>query len=523
MNIAALLRRAMIVGARHRWKALLLAWLICIPGWVAVYSLPSQYQSSARMYVDAEAILGALLRGIAVDSSPAAQVDMLTRTLLSRPNLERVIAKTDLDLRITDAASRDALIESLGKQIRITPQTRQLFRIEYSDRDPRLAYDVVRTLIELFMERAASNDRQQMQTARAFVAQQVATYEAQLREAEQRRAEFIARYVDILPSAGGGGSRLEAGRQKLQTLRGNLTDTERRRDILREQLAQIPATLAQAQAAAGAAGGGGDGRLAQAERQLRELLLRYTDQHPDVVTLRSVINELRAGGGGGGSATPRAPRAPAGTAAPAAGGPANPLYETIRLRLVDVEGEVASLQRQVREEEADVARLENLARTAPHVAAEAQNMDRDYAVLRKNYEELLARRESLQIAGAARTDAERVRLEVIDPPTVPTTPSGPPRLIFASAVLAVGLGAGVALVFLLIQIDRGFYSTHDLRGLGLPVLGGISSATPPPRRIFGTVVFAGGVAMLLLAFGAVLAGGPQLMARVPGLLARLVT
>jgi polysaccharide chain length determinant protein (PEP-CTERM system associated) len=519
MNIAALLRRAIAVGARHRWKALLLAWVICIPGWLAVYSLPSQYQSSARMYVDAEAILGALLRGIAVDSSPAAQVDMLTRTLLSRPNLERVIAKTDLDLRITDPASRDALIEALGKQIRITPQTRQLFRIEYSDRDPRLAYDVVRTLIELFMERAASNDRQQMQTARAFVAQQVATYEAQLREAEQRRAEFVARYVDILPSAGGGGSRLEAGRQKLQALRGNLTDTERRRDILREQLALIPATLAQAQAAAGA-GGGGDGRLAQTERQLRELLLRYTDQHPDVVALRSVINELRAGGGGG-SATPRAPRP--GAAAPAAGGPANPLHETIRLRLVDVEGEVASLQRQVGEEEADVARLENLARTAPHVAAEFQNMDRDYQVLRKNYDELLARRESLQIAGAARTDAERVRLEVIDPPTVPTTPSGPPRLIFASAVLAVGLGAGVALVFLLIQLDRGFYSTHDLRSLGLPVLGGVSSAIPPPRRLFGTVVFAGGVAMLLLAFGAVLAGGPQLIARVPGLLARLVT
>jgi polysaccharide chain length determinant protein (PEP-CTERM system associated) len=519
MQLASLVRRAGVAGWRHRWKALILAWLICIPGWIAVYSMPSVYQSNARIYADAEAILGRLLRGIAVDTSPAAQVELLQRTLLSRPNLERVIAKTDLDLRITDAASREMLLAQLGRDIRIMPQTRQLFRIEYRDRDPRLAHAVVQTLIELFMERAASNDRQQLSNARNFLAQQIAQYEAQLREAEQRRAEFMARYVDILPSASGGGSRLENSRAKLQSLRGQLVDTERRRDILRQQLEQIPATLVEAPGAS-AAGGGGGGRLAEAERQLRELLLRYTDQHPDVVSLRSIIAELRAGGGGGSAAPRQAPRA---AAAPAAGGRPNPLHEQIKLRVVDIEGEIASLQRQVGEEQAELQRLEQLARTAPHVVAELQNIDRDYQVLRRSYGELLERRESLQIEGAARTDADRIRLEVIEPPTVPNVASGPNRLLFASGVLAAGLGAGFLLVFLLIQLDRGFYSTHDLRALGLPVLGGISSATPPRRHVVSSVVFAGGVAMLLAAFGAVLAGGPQLLARAPALLARLIT
>ena len=129
----------------------------------------------------------------------------------------------------------------------------------------------------------------------------------------------------------------------------------------------------------------------------------------------------------------------------------------------------------------------------------------------------------LELWMAARTDADRVRLEVVDPPTVPTIPSGPNRLLFASGVLAAGIGAGLVLVFLLIQLDRGFYTTHDLRGLGLPVLGGVSSANPPKRQVFAGVVFAGGFAMLLLAFGGVLAGGPQLVARMPGVLARLLT
>ena len=68
-----------------------------------------------------------------------------------------------------------------------------------------------------------------------------------------------------------------------------------------------------------------------------------------------------------------------------------------------------------------------MARGAPQLQAESLNLDRDYNVLRGNYENLLARRESIQIAGAARAGAERVRLDVIDPPTLPTEPVSPNR------------------------------------------------------------------------------------------------
>jgi hypothetical protein len=177
----------------------------------------------------------------------------------------------------------------------------------------------------------------------------------------------------------------------------------------------------------------------------------------------------------------------------------------------------------VRDAEAQVEELERLARAAPHVQAELQNLNRDYDIIRRNYEELLARRESLQIAGAARTEGDRLRVEVVEPPILPTVPTGPPRALYAGAVLVAGLGAGVALVLLLIQLDRGFYTIHDLRSLGLPVLGGVSSAQPPPRRVAGAVAFAGGVAMLVLTYGAVLAGGPTLVARMPEVVARFVT
>ena len=281
-------------------------------------------------------------------------------------------------------------------------------------------------------------------------------------------------------------------------MQGKLQDTQRRRDLINQQL--------EAAAAAPSRPATTDGRLAEAERQLRDLRLRLTEQHPEVVALRNAVAQLRAQGTG---------RSDGGR------GTANPLQEQLRLRLVDANGEIAALERQIREAQTDIERLDALARTAPQVQAQFVNLDRDYSVLQRNYEALLARRESLQIAGAARTGADRVRLEIVDPPTRPTQPSGPNRLVLSLGVLFVGLAGGLGLAFLLTRLDRSFHSIRDLRDIGLPVLGALSAAQPPPRRPFAVAAFAAACILLLAICGAFVAGGPQLMALLPSVVARL--
>jgi polysaccharide chain length determinant protein (PEP-CTERM system associated) len=500
MHPIALARRSIAAGARHRWRALGLAWLVCLAGWAVIAQVPSQYTSTTRVYADADAVLGMLLRGIAIDSSPAGQVEMLQRTLLSRPNLEKIINRTALEGRVRDDVSREKLLIELARDIRITTQTRNLFTIEFRDPSPRLAQEVVQAALNLFMEAASATDRQQIESARIFVTQQLASYEVQLRQAERRRAEFQARYIDVLPSdALGGITRLEAARMRLAQVQGELQDQRRRLELTHQQI------NAQPTAAAVASGGGGNPRLAEAERQVSELRLRYTDAHPEVVAARSVVATLRSSGGGGPARAP-------GVAAPreVRGGP---VLEQMRLRLVDVEAQIASLERQEREGRAEVQRLDGITRSEPEVQAQFLNLDRDYTVLRRNYEELLGRRESLQLGGAARTSSDRVRLEVVDPPTLPAQPVSPNRPLLAAGVLVIGLGAGAALAFLLVQFDRTFYTVQDLRRIGPAVLGAISA---PPRsgRMLGRLGFAGGLAMLLLAFGVVVVGGPLQVVRI---------
>jgi polysaccharide chain length determinant protein (PEP-CTERM system associated) len=336
-----------------------------------------------------------------------------------------------------------------------------------------------------------------MESARDFVAQQLASYEVQLRQAERRRAEFQARYIDLLPSdANGGISRLEAARSRLKQVQGELQDARMRRELTQKQLDAAPPTLTAAQVS----GGGGNPALAAAQRNLAELRTRFTEQHPDVVAARAALSvAARTGGGGGSPGVSSAPRS-------------NPLYEELKVRLVDVDAQIASLQRQEKSGKEEVERLDEVARAEPEIQAQFMNLDRDYTVLRRNYEELLARRESIQIAGAARTNSDRVRLEVVDPPSLPVRPASPNRPLLFTGVLVAGLGAGALVALLMVQLDQGFHTVNDLRRLGLPVLGGVSSTAKPARS--GAVLgFGFGVVALFVLFGAVLAGLPGTIVR----------
>ncbi len=206
--------RTLRTAWHRRWIGVLVAWLACLLGWSAVWTLPSMYQSNARLYVDADAVLTPLLHGLAADTSPASQLEMLQRTLLSRPNLERLVSKTDLGLSVNEPDDRENLIRHLGHQIIVQSQARNLFTIEYGNRSPQMAHDVVQMLLNIFIEDATGNNRSDMENARRFLQQQIASYEQQLRTMEQRRAAFRAEYIDVLGGEGGHGSSVEAARSQ---------------------------------------------------------------------------------------------------------------------------------------------------------------------------------------------------------------------------------------------------------------------------------------------------------------------
>ena len=512
-GLRVLIQRQLSAAWHYRWQAVLFTWLVCALGWAGVFAIPNQYESSARMYVDADAVLTPLLRGLAVDTSSSGQLDMLQRTLLSRPNLDKLISKTDLELELTNLADREQLVDRLSTEIRISPQTRNLFTITYRNKQPRLAYDVVRTMLATFVESKTGTNRNEIENATKFLTEQIASYEKQLRDAERRRADFRARYVDLLPQDGGSSNRLEQQNQIVRTLQGQMQDALARRDTLTKELTSTPPmviTETDPAVAAAVTNGAGSARLREAERTLTELRLKYTESHPDVVAQRNLVASIRSG-----AIRDPEPAAPAQRPQAARSRSAsNPIYEQLKVRVVENDAVIASLQRQIAEALKERDRLQDIARGAPGLQAEYVNLNRDYDVLRKNYEDLTTRRESMRISTAADAEGDKVKIQVIDPPSIPQIPVAPRRILLITGVLGAGLAAGVALAFLMVQMDQSFHSTEDLRQLGFQVVGGVSmlaAAVPFSRRLIGLATFA-----IALSVPAVVYGGLMIRLLKPG-------
>src|SRR5262245_56425614 len=85
---------------QYRWYGVAISWTVCSIGWAVVFLMPNLYEANARVFVDTQSVLKPLLSGLAVQPNVDQQIAMMSRTLISRPNLERVIRMSDLDIKV---------------------------------------------------------------------------------------------------------------------------------------------------------------------------------------------------------------------------------------------------------------------------------------------------------------------------------------------------------------------------------------------------------------------------------------
>jgi polysaccharide chain length determinant protein (PEP-CTERM system associated) len=490
---------------RYRWLALMVAWAVCIGGWLYVSQMPDQYRASARVHVDADSMLRPLLRGIAVDTNITQRVNLMTRTLLTRPNLEKVARMTDMHLEARTEPQMEAIVNRLRNGVRIQGTEREnLYTLSYSDVNPQRAYSVVQALQTIFVESALGDTRVDSDMAQRFIEQQIQDYEQRLQEAEQRLANFRRDNVGMLPSDRGDYyQRLQQAQLQLEDARLRLREAENRRDEVRRQLAGEEPTF-------GIVGGGVsqqpqlsalDGRIQQLQERLDGLLLQYTEQHPDVIASKRLMEDLER---------QRAAERALLAESRVAGDPntrleTNPVYQQMRMTLSNAEVEVSSLRVRVQRYQEQVNELQRLVDTIPNIEAELKRLDRDYAVNRENYEQLLRRRESANISQSVEDRGDQVQFRVIEPARVPTSPSAPNRPLMFAAVLFLGLGAGAGLAFVVAQLRPVFDDRKVLNAItGFPVLGTVSLLRDARTRIrqrMEQVSFASVTAGLLAAFG----------------------
>ena len=492
---------------RRRWIGLAVAWAVAIVGAVVLLRIPDRYEATARVFVDTQTVLKPLMTGLAVQPNVDEQIAMLARTLIARPNLEKIMRSADLDASATTQLQKDRIVDDLSSRIKFIGTGREnLYSISYQDVNPDRAKRVVQDLLSLFVESGVGNKRRDSEAARRFIDEQIKGYEKKLEEAENRVKEFKIKNVGF---TGGTGqdyfTRMGAMSDEVQKLRLELRAAEESRDALKRELVGEDPILLPPDAVSSTSAGGGstefDARIREQQKLLDELKRRYTDQHPDVVATNNLIASLEAQKKQELEARRKA----------AAQNPSrittstNPVFQQIKISLADAEANVAALKARVSEGESRLAQLKAVAGRAPQVEAEMAQLNRDYDVLRRNYEQLVTRRESASIAEDVDSTARMADFRIIDPPRISPKSVFPNRMALVPIVLVLALAAGMAASLAVSQILPTFHDARQLRGATKrAVLGTISlQATQPviQRRRRANFAFGGGLASLMLLFG----------------------
>jgi polysaccharide chain length determinant protein (PEP-CTERM system associated) len=491
---------------QRRWIGLATAWIVAIIGAAVVFKIPERYEATARVYVDTESLLKPLMAGISIQPNIDQQIALISRTLISRPNVEKLVRMADLDLNVRSEAERDALIDSVTKRINLTSsRATNLYLLRYQDTSPAKAAQVVQSLLTIFIESSLGDKRQDTQTAIRFVDEQVKNYEKLLQQSEDRLKEFRLKYMGVSDRRDGDYfARLGQVQSETDAARLELDAAVQARDAYKRELAgETPVLMPET--TQDDASPELDARIAAQRSHLDDLLLRYTDQHPDVVGTKRLLDQLEAQ-----RRDEIEKRRSAAAASPRSGNTADagPVFQQLRIALAESEARVAAAQAKVSGLEANYAQLRSRARLVPQVEAEFAQLNRDYDVQKKNYEHLVARRDAAAI-GVDVQNTGGTEFRVIDPPRVDPTPVMPNRLALLGIVCGVALLVGIIASFLANQLRPTIQDARTLREVThRPVLGMVSlipSTGLALRRRRNSILFAGGVGTLFVSFIAVFA------------------
>lgn len=454
---------------KYKWTSLIVASLICISGWIFVLAMPDKYASEARVHVETRTMLQPLLHGMAIQSDVRALLRVMQMLMFTKSNLEQIINLSDLSKSIKTEGEKLALIEQLKRDIQIQGGTEDIFTIKYQAKDPIVAKNVVQAVLTVFSEQTQINTTGNTNDAQRFIESQIQEYENRLRNAEKARENFKRANLGLLPGEGGDQiGQIQEMTTALEEAKLSLKEAISRKETLQEQLDEALASEDDQWGEAAGQSTAEDTQISSLKQRRDELLIKFTEKHPEVVHIDKTILELeklrneklaKVDASGNVSSAVRE----------------NPYAQSIKVSLNDADANIASMRSRVETYQKRLEKAQDEINSRLSIETEMQNLNRDYSAIKGNYENLLASREQARMTEKVGDQAEALKFKIADAPNTPLKPSSPNRGLLYSGVLLGGLVLGFCVSLLIHLLRPTIMSPLQLRQItGLPVLGSVS-------------------------------------------------
>ena len=455
---------------KYKRVALLFALLVCISGWAYIFMMPDKYESKAKVHIDSSTVIRPLMRGMVIEPDVSALIRIIQQLMFTRPNLEKIIDLSQLKPVSPDSVISDELIEDLKKDIKIAGAgSRDIFDIGYSSPNPEIAKSVVQAVLTVFSEQAQGKALADASDAQRFIEQQIREYEIRLQEAEKAKEDFKRANIDLLGESGQF-SQLGKLKEQLSIADVVLEQSVAKKNVLGEQVRNIQESdedwgvtnLSDEMSKE-------DSRIAALNDKKTEMLIKYTENHPEIVAIERLIESLQE------QKEKNRKEQVIGSDLIAPQKMANPYVQTLKTAYDNAVAEVAANEALINSIKDRISKIESGLSERLSIETEMQNLNRDYQTISNKYAELLERREQAHITERVDDQTSRLKFKIADPPSKPTKPSFPNRPLFYSLVLLGGIVAGFSLAFLIYFIRPVFMSARQVRLVtGLPSLGSVS-------------------------------------------------
>ncbi|TNC82697.1 MAG: chain length-determining protein [Oleiphilus sp.] len=447
---------------------------------------PSKFETSAVIFADNQNILKPLLESQAAQSRVQNR-SRIVRDMVHSPRLLQQVVEKVYDTSSFDSPEdMGAAINGLRSRIGVASLGASYIKITYNDDTAEDAYDILNTVIDTFIRSSSESQRTESREAFMFIDNQVKQYKDQLLLAEERLKEFKSTNFD--GRSGSVDARISKLRDQIELLEIDVNEDRISIRELEEQLSKESEFTDVAMVSDAFMD-----RLRALQLRKENLLLSYTEDYPDVVSVQQQIDDIRESMKQ--NAEPKANKDSSDAQV------LNPLYQELRSRLSVAKTNVETkTQRLVALKGLLEEEYERRKRIAERGAEEAE-LTRDYNVTKRIYEDMLARKEKARLSMTLNIEGQGVTYRVQEPPVMPLNPTGLRFVHFVLLGPLAGLLAIIGLVTAYILVDPRVRFSDKLVEMGLPVAAVVPHVTTPfgERIIKKDIVLCSILAILLIA------------------------
>lgn len=438
---------------------------------VLVFRLPDIYRSETLILIEPQKIPEAYVKSpLSIETTE--RLNALREQIFSRTNLLGIIKQFNLYEDAYPRLNNEKKIAYMQKNIRSKTEHERVpsFRISFDHKDPVIAQKVTARLAALFIEYDAKTREQRVIGTSDFLDNELSTIERDLKIYEDKIAQFKQdRYYELPEQLSVNLHTLDRLQDQLKSNTEAIDRAEAQRLLIERELAETPPRIErEAMTSYGPSPRSSESEYEAKKLQLEKMKSSYTENHPDVIALKNLLEQMEKEKDSHGQREDGEPRPVRSVSEP------NPIYRKLVDQLNSIKTEI-----KVRKDERNwiLGQINNYSRRIANVPKREQEIAsvvRIYTDLKQQYESLLKKRQEAKLATNLESRQKGEQFKVQDPASLPENPVKPKRalLILMGILGGIGLSLGLAYTVELVAEEiRNEAEIGDL--LNLPVLGEI--------------------------------------------------